>query len=308
MTSGAYVAGGADDQDRLLDEASSVVKEQAYFMKRAIESDNLREALKHGSNLICELRTSLLSPKNYYELYMQVFQEMQHLSAFFSDKSRHGRKMLDLYESVQHAGNILPRLYLLATVGASYIKSQEAPAKEILADMSELTKGVQHPIRGLFLRYYLSQMVKDKLPDTGSEYEEAGGGDINDAFDFILTNFMESNRLWVRIQHQGPMKDKQQREKQRHDLRVLVGANLVRLSQLEGMTIEFYKDTALPKLLEHILSVKDTMSQQYLFESMIQVFPDEFHIATLEQELAAYTKAQPSVDMKPVMKALMDRL
>lgn len=300
--------GGSDDQDRLLDEATAVVKEQAFYMKRAMDNDNLREALKHASNLICELRTSLLSPKNYYELYMQVFQEMQHLSTFFNDKSRHNRKMMDLYESVQHAGNILPRMYLLATVGASYIKSKEAPAKEILKDMSELTKGVQHPIRGLFLRYYLSQMVKDKLPDTGTEYEEAGGGDINDAFDFILTNFMESNRLWVRIQHQGPQKDKQQREKQRHDLRVLVGANLVRLSQLEGMTMEFYKDMALPKLLEHILSVKDTMSQQYLFESMIQVFPDEFHIGTLEQELAAYTKAQPSVDMKPVMKALMDRL
>jgi len=80
------------------------------------------------------------------------------------------------------------------------------------------------------------------------------------------------------------------------------------LSQLEGMTVEFYKEVALPKLLDHVLSVKDTMSQQYLFESMIQVFPDEFHIATLEQELACYTKAQPSVDMKPVMKALMDRL
>lgn len=301
-------SGFVEDQDRLLDEATAVVKEQAFYMKRAMDNDNLREALKHASNLICELRTSLLSPKNYYELYMQVFQEMQHLSNFFNDKSRHNRKMIDLYESVQHAGNILPRMYLLATVGASYIKSKEASAKEILKDMSELTKGVQHPIRGLFLRYYLSQMVKDKLPDTGSEYEEAGGGNIHDAFDFILTNFTESNRLWVRIQHQGPMKDKAKREKERHDLRVLVGANLVRLSQLEGMTVEFYKEVALPKLLEHVLSVKDTMSQQYLFESMIQVFPDEFHIATLEQELATYTKAQPAVDMKPVMKALMDRL
>lgn len=308
MASQGFVGGGGDDQDRLLDEATAVVKEQAFYMKRAMDNDNLREALKHASNLICELRTSLLSPKNYYELYMQVFQEMQHLAAFFSDKSRHGRKMLDLYESVQHAGNILPRLYLLATVGASYIKSKEAPAKEILKDMSELTKGVQHPIRGLFLRYYLSQMVKDKLPDTGSEYEAENGGNIDDAFDFILTNFMESNRLWVRIQHQGPMKDKQKREKERHDLRVLVGANLVRLSQLDGISVDYFADTALPKILEHVLSVKDTMSQQYLFESMIQVFPDEFHIRTLEQELAAYTKAQPSVDMKPIMSTLMKRL
>jgi len=285
-----------------------VVKEQAFYMKRAIDSDNLREALKHSSNLICELRTALLSPKNYYELYMSVFAEMQHLAAFFSDKSRHGRKMIDLYESVQHAGNILPRMYLLATVGASYIKSKEAPAKEILKDMNELTKGVQHPMRGLFLRYYLSQMVKDKLPDTGTEFEAEGGGNIDDAFDFILTNFQESNRLWVRMQHQGPVKDKSKREKERHELRVLVGANLVRLSQLDGMTVDYYAETALPKILDHVLSVKDTMSQQYLFESMIQVFPDECHIRTLEQVLASYTKAQPSVDMKPIMVTLMRRL
>jgi len=300
---------GGDDQDRLLDDAAALVKEQAYYMKRAIENDNLREALKHASNMICELRTSMLSPKNYYELYMQVFQEMQHLAAFFGDQSRHHKKMSELYESVQHAGNILPRLYLLATVGQQYIKSKEAPAKEILKDMSELCKGVQHPMRGLFLRYYLSQMVKDKLPDTGSEYEaEEGGGTIVDAFEFLFQNFCESNKLWVRMQNQAAIKDKARRERERHDLRVLVGANLVRLSQLEGMTLEFYSEQALPKILEHILSVKDTMSQQYLFESMIQVFPDEFHIKTLESVLAAYTKAQPSVDMKPIMVTLMTRL
>lgn len=64
-----------DEQARLLDEASAVVKEQAFYMRRAIESEGLREALRHASNLICELRTSLLSPKNYYDLYMQVLLE-----------------------------------------------------------------------------------------------------------------------------------------------------------------------------------------------------------------------------------------
>ena len=59
-----------DDQDRLLDEATAVVREQAHYMERAIENDNLRESLKHASNIICELRTSLLSPKNYYQLYL----------------------------------------------------------------------------------------------------------------------------------------------------------------------------------------------------------------------------------------------
>jgi vacuolar protein sorting-associated protein 35 len=52
-----------------------------------------------------------------------------------------------------------------------YIKSREAPAKDILKDLVEMAKGVQHPMRGLFLRNYLSHVSKDKLPDTGSEYE-----------------------------------------------------------------------------------------------------------------------------------------
>jgi len=284
------------------------VKEQAFYMKRAIDNSNLREALKHASNMICELRTSLLSPKNYYELYMQVFQEMQHLVAFFSDKARHGRKMLELYESVQHAGNILPRLYLLVTAGAAFIKSKDAPAKEILKDVLELCKGVQHPMRGLFLRYYLSQMMKDALPDTGTEYEAEGGGNIHDTFEFIFNNFSEINMLWVRLQSQGAVRDKQRREKERHDLRVLVGANLLRMSQLEGMTLDFYNDIALPKILEHVISVKDVMSQQYIFESMIQVFPDQFHIKTLELLLATFSKAEKNVDMKPIMVTLMKRL
>lgn len=65
---------------------------------------------------------------------------------------------------------LFPR-YLLCTVGSVYIKSKEAPAKDILKDLVEMCRGIQHPLRGLFLRSYLSQVSKDKLPDIGSEYE-----------------------------------------------------------------------------------------------------------------------------------------
>lgn len=93
--------------------------------------------------------------------------------------------MADLYESVQHAGSVIPRLYLLVTVGAAYVKTKEAPVKLILTDLLDMVKGVQQPTRGLFLRYYLLKMMKDILPDKGSEYE-GEGGDTNDAINFIL--------------------------------------------------------------------------------------------------------------------------
>lgn len=39
------------------------------------------------------------------------------------------------------------------------------------------------------------------LPDTGSAYEGVGGS-VTDALDFLLSNFVEMNKLWVRMQHQ----------------------------------------------------------------------------------------------------------
>ena len=49
------------------------------------------------------------------------------------------------------------RRYLLCTVGSCFIRSKEAHAKDILKDLVEMCKGVQHPTRGLFLRSYLCQ-------------------------------------------------------------------------------------------------------------------------------------------------------
>lgn len=59
--------------------------------------------------------------------------------------------------------------------------------------------------------------------------------------DFVLLNFAEMNKLWVRMQHQGHSRDREKRERERQELRILVGTNLVRLSQLEGVNVERYK-------------------------------------------------------------------
>lgn len=76
-------------------------------------------------------------------LVMMVFDELGYLENHFIEEQKKGRKMCDLYESVQHAGNIIPRLYLLITVGSAYVKTKEAPVKLILRDLLDMVKGVQ---------------------------------------------------------------------------------------------------------------------------------------------------------------------
>nr|CAB3497830.1 unnamed protein product [Digitaria exilis] len=238
--------GGADDEERWLAEGIAGVQQNAFYMHRALDSNNLKDALKYSAQMLSELRTSRLSPHKYYELYMRAFDEMRKLEMFFREETRRGScSVVDLYELVQHAGNVLPRL------------------------------------------------------DAES---------INDAVEFVLQNFIEMNKLWVRMQHQGPVREKEKRGKERNELRDLVGKNLHVLSQIEGVDLDMYKETVLPRILEQVVNCKDDLAQVYLMDCIIQVFPDEYHLQTLETLLSAFPQLQPSVDIKTVLSQLMDRL
>lgn len=301
------ISDGVEDEEKYLAAGIAGLQQNAFYMHRALDSNNLRDALKYSAQMLSELRTSKLSPHKYYELYMRAFDELRKLEMFFKEEARRGCSIIDLYELVQHAGNILPRLYLLCTVGSVYIKSKEAPAKDVLKDLVEMSRGIQNPVRGLFLRSYLSQVSRDKLPDIGSEYE--GDADtVRDAVEFVLQNFTEMNKLWVRMQHQGPAREKEKREKERSELRDLVGKNLHVLSQIEGVDLDLYKDTVLPRVLEQVVNCKDELAQFYLMDCIIQVFPDEYHLQTLDILLGACPQLQPSVDIKTVLSQLMERL
>lgn len=233
---------------------------------------------------------------------MSVFDALRHLSSYLRD-SHPTNHLADLYELVQYAGNIVPRLYLMITVGTVYMGIEDAPVKEIMKDMMEMSRGVQHPIRGLFLRYYLSGQARDYLPSGDGDGPE---GNLQDSISFVLTNFVEMNKLWVRLQHQGHSREREQRTRERQELQLLVGSNLVRLSQL--VDLESYKTVILQPLLEQVVQCRDVLAQEYLLEVVTQVFPDEFHLHTLDQFLSATARLNPHVNVKAIVIGLMDRL
>ncbi|XP_057325313.1 vacuolar protein sorting-associated protein 35 isoform X1 [Microplitis mediator] len=300
------VMSGLEEQEKLLEDAIGVVKVQAFQMKHCLDNAKLMDALKHASTMLGELRTSLLSPKSYYELYMAITDELRHLELYLLDQYQKGKKVTDLYELVQYAGNIVPRLYLLITVGLVYIKTNPCLKRDLLRDLVEMCRGVQHPLRGLFLRNYLLQCTRNILPDVAEGDDEEGT--VRDSIDFVLMNFAEMNKLWVRMQHQGHSRDKERREREREELKILVGTNLVRLSQLESVTLEIYKKLVLPGILEQVVSCRDAIAQEYLMECIIQVFPDEFHLQTLNAFLKSCGELRNGVNVKNIIISLIDRL
>ncbi|CAD6195288.1 unnamed protein product [Caenorhabditis auriculariae] len=326
---GSGVASAAE-QEKMLETATKVVKAESFEMKRCLDKGKVMDALKHALSFLNELRTNDLSPKFYYRLYMDSVNELQHLESFLvEDFQKDSGKLANLYECVQYASQIIPRLYLLVTMGVVFIKCGLGSRQELLADLVEMCRGVQHPLRGLFLRNYLLQSTRSLLPDrpesvarrtNGSVDANMNGssgpkeslhqqdGSVTDAVNFVLTNFGEMNKLWVRMQHQGPSREREKRERDRLELRILVGTNLVRLSQLESLTEEMYTKDVLPSVLEQIVSCRDPISQEYLMECVIQVFADEFHLSTLNEFLAACGQLTSEVNVKNVLIGLIERL
>ena len=71
------------------------------------------------------------------------------------------------------------------------------------------------------------------------------------------------NKLWVRMQHQGPTRDRDKRESERQELRLLVGKNLARLSNLEGMDLPLYETVVLPKVSNFVVCMRISLSFQF---------------------------------------------
>jgi len=310
-----------ESQETLFNDASGVVKRHAFYMRRALDDKNLDDALVKAANMISELRTSKLYPTKYYELYMNITNELRALQEHIVeqyqrliDKSTEATDEADewleeLYERVQYRANIVPRLYLLVTVGSVKLKVTKQPEAQIvvLYDLVEMTKGVQHPTRGLFLRNYLSSVSKEHLPDTDDVHEERDEN-VRKAIDFVLQNFSEMARLWIRMQHQGAVRNKKRREKERMQLRMLIGTNLRRLSELTSVDIRTYKDHVLPEVVKQVVKGKDRIAQEYLMDCIIHVFTDEYHLATLDVFLKTCSKLHNSVNVRVIIESLMNRL
>ena len=96
------------------------------------------DALRHASIMLAELRTSSLQPKQYYDLCnlypsllckpfmvldMSIFDQLGFLSQYLYEAHLANRHHLsELYEIVQYANQIVPRLYFMITVGAVYMR------------------------------------------------------------------------------------------------------------------------------------------------------------------------------------------
>jgi len=296
-----------EEQDRILTKSLKKIKEQTYFINNNINKNNLRQCLKETYILLSELRTNSLTPRKYYHLYISAFDVMLNIKNYMAEEIGRGRRLIDLYDNVQQAKHVIPRLYLMITAGSIYMEKVPRSVHVILFDMLGIVKQAQNPIKGLFIRNYLLKMTKDKLPDKDNVYVREGGT-FEDTLKFLLQNLEEMNRLWIRLLIGVNGQAKVERQKEREELKILVGESISKLSSLESLTQEIYEQQILPKLLKIIIDSKDVLSQQYLMECIIHSFPNSYNIKCMEMILDTMTQLVEGVDISVLFMELMGKI
>lgn len=138
---------------------------------------------------------------------------------------------------------------------------------------------------------------------------------LQDWIAFVLTNGMEMNKGSV-SSSQGHSRDREKREMECRKLRILVGTNLVRFSQLDGVDLGMYQKSILPAVLEQVVNCKDVIAQEYLMEVVIQVGIPVHTVLKLINDSCRppfnrtvfIRNRHPKINIKLTVIALVDRL
>ncbi|KAH0474894.1 MAG: uncharacterized protein KVP18_003933 [Porospora cf. gigantea A] len=267
-------------------------------LARAIRSKSLKDVLKVCNQLLGLLRHSdEMLCEEYFRVYEGVFVELQHVIGFLRETT--ARPFEELYEVVQHAGNVLPRLYMLATVASL----PEEASPDLLCDIIEMLKGVQHPMRGIFLRYYFFQCIRDK---------GAVACDESSAFIAAYTrNAKDAATLWVRLRFQGASASDAKLMADWEAATPLVLVHVVYLCELELADVDVHRGFVLPLLeyLENSPGLKKLpQAQEILMETLVTHLRPTRVIMAVAEILACTVKLEPDVRIRQALSTLMNRV
>lgn len=272
-------------------EALQSISLKSLLVSEAIAAGSVTKAVTNAAEVASELRTisvGSLPVKLYNDVFAAVEEVLGRVQAWIV-RERNVEEAAEAFRKAQESSQIVPRLYISAAACGAWCELDPSMAKENFSEMMDLLGGVQHPLRGIFLRSFVTQQLRCRTVELG----------VTDSIRFLLRNLVEMTRLWVRMDSR--------RDSDRKEIKVLVGQTLSALGRLD-LDSETYARTVLPRLEETILSCPEPFAQEYLAECLVQVFPDQLHLSTLDSLLGMCQTLSKGVRLRVVVSALTERL
>lgn len=286
------------NQKKLVASYIETIEAHGFLMNRNVDLVKMEEAVDHAAQLIGPLRTSELTPENYYSIYHVATTSLFAFANGIADRSKiDNRQIAEMYEICQYKMECLTRLYLMIVIGKELAVRGVVRITDMLEDLMQMTRGAQDPIRALFLRHFFVSIFKQALPDSTPQ-------EMEKSLLFLLNNFASMNRMWVRIAN---IMANDERRAERARLSVLLGMNIQSISSLHGMSVEVYSHAVLPFLAKHVELCEDDMAQGFILETLVHAFPEDYHIATIDKLFSIFGRVEEGVRVLSIVNQLLDR-
>ena len=272
------------EQENYLNQISKVFEYQSSLIKIYPSSKNFSKCFLDTASLISLLKVDILTPSNYYLLYIDTIELLQETIEFYirSNVSK-GIKIKYIYESVQQCQYLIPRLYLMIISGSVYLGLYPIRFREIIYDLLNAVKCVQNPLRGFWVRYFLVKTLKNILPIKIGEYidnEEYFFLYRNISLSFLMTNLEELVLFAMRTKKEIYIDVKKIEEKQRINMIQSIEEVIEEISCMKGIDKNIFVNRILPKMFDIIFKVEngnDYYLEQIIISAIIKYFNIELY-------------------------------
>lgn len=243
-----------------------------------------------------------------------MLEEGDRFASLFVEFLETDRSKACWYKIIKSAELAFPRAYLLLTLGAVYLRMDEATFQRhfhcceriktreaLIEDMRVSCLSVGEPVKGLALHASLLRQLEGFLY---REEEEGWCLGQQATKDLLLNEFIATNRLWVRMRFvygDGY-------EMLRHQVGDIVAYPVKLMSQIPGLQLESYKEDLLPVLLQHLIGCRDSMVQEALTEVILSSFSVQFHLETAVLLLDAVSQYNMTIDIRRIIGAIISKI
>ena len=283
-------------ETQLINSIYSKIKQISELLKISIEKKITRQVLKCSSEILSQLKTEILPLKSYNQLFKSIFDYILQIQSYFRNGIKNGRNSLDLYNAVQQCVSALPRAYLQIIVGSIILENNSLDKKEILKDLLEACNNIKHPIKGLFLRYFLIKILNNYFTD----------------IELLMENFREMNKLWINIKKLKNISNKNIKI-YKNDLKVLMEENITKINYVlnenhnEDKEIIFKEKILIP-ILSIVKTCKDEESKEFILICLIQTFNEEYNIKYINEIINTIVEIKENIDIKIILNDIMKKL
>ena len=263
-------------------------------LRNSIDRNDIRQVLKFSVEMLSLLKTDFKSISLYTQLFSNIIEEISAIKIYFQEEINRGRRVKEFFEAVQQCVTVLPRLYLMIIVGYIYVEQFPDEKKSIFDEILKMLNSAQSPVRGFMVRYYFLKIFEKNFNSM-------------DDIDVLLNNLKEMNKLWIRIGH---MKYYLGSDgfKARNEIKEMIRDNILKLVNIKDMDSDNYKNKILLPLLKIIIECEDYFSQEFLVLNMIDLFPDEFNIKSIDIIINSLGQMKEKVDIKEIFIKIMEKL